>query len=211
MFHDIVFPEGNEEKFIETAERLSFEGLVFAYKFEKKKAEFFRKKIESLQKKTDVRLNVVFEAEDAKTHQIRSMGEKSISKADRNPREIMAKHQPCMAYGLELSEEKDFAKARNSGLDRPICQFAKKNDVAMVFSFSSVLETDKPEELLGRMRQNVKLCRKYQLTTIIASLAKRPEQMRNPHDIRSFFFILGMHPSDSKKSIEAVARLFRKV
>ena len=203
MLRDIVFPEENEEEFVRRAESLGTEALVFVYKFDLSKLEKLRERVKNLQKTTPVRLGFVLEAEGSDVHKVRDLGEKSVLKVRGNARELIARRKPSMVYGLELSERKDFSKSRNSGLDRPVCQFAKKNNTAVVFSFSSVLESADLEELLGRMRQNIVLCRKHGLKVIVASLARKPEQMRSLHDLRSFFLVLGMDTLTARKSVES--------
>ena len=57
---------------------------------------------------------------------------------------------------------------------------------------NSAINGEKKDILIGRMIQNIKLCKKFKVKTAIASFASSPYGMRSPHDISSFFRILGM-------------------
>ena len=89
-----------------------------------------------------------------------------------------------------------------------ICRFACKNGVIAAFSFSSLLNSGNSPLFLGRIRQNIKLCRKYGVKTAIASLSDNPFWMRSPHDLKALLLSLGMDTENAKKSIENVSELF---
>jgi RNase P/RNase MRP subunit p30 len=78
---------------------------------------------------------------------------------------------------------KDNYHQRNSGLNQVLLKLAKENKVAIGFSFKTILnETD-----LGRIIQNIKLCRKYKVKMVILELEER-----NEADVESLFKVLGM-------------------
>jgi RNase P/RNase MRP subunit p30 len=51
------------------------------------------------------------------------------------------------------------------------------------------------------MIQNIKLCQKYKVKTVIASFSEKPFDLRSPHDVKSLFAILGMNSNLIKKSL----------
>ena len=91
-----------------------------------------------------------------------------------------------------LGSRKDFMHQRNSGLNHVLCALAKENNVAVGFSFSSILHAEKRERVLGRIMQNIKLCRKYKVPMVIGSFAKDSWDVRNEKDLKAFFQVLGM-------------------
>jgi len=91
-----------------------------------------------------------------------------------------------------LGQRKDFMHQRNSGLNHILCALAKEHNVAIGFSFSSILHAERRGPLLGRMIQNIKLCRKYKLPMVIGSFAKNSWDQRNKKDLQAFFKVLGM-------------------
>ena len=91
-----------------------------------------------------------------------------------------------------LGSRKDFMHQRNSGLNHVLCALAKENNVAIGFSFSSILHAEKRAVLLGRIMQNILLCRKYKIPMVIGSFAKEEWDVRNEKDLQAFFQVLGM-------------------
>lgn len=112
----------------------------------------------------------------------------------------------------EKGVKKDSLHHRNSGLDTVICGLAKKNSIAIGFNFNDILtnEGTKRAEIIGRMMQNVWLCRKYKLRTVLGSFAKDKWQMRARTDLISFGITLGMHPAEAKKSLEAISEILKE-
>ncbi len=211
MFFDIVLPKNNEKEFIEIAEKLQTEGLCLAYPFiDRKSASDAKEAISELQKKTKVKLAAAFTASGIKIYKVHDLSDIAIAEASENSRETIAKYMPDIAYNLELSQGKDFAKARNSGLDKPTCQFARENNAIISFSFSTILNSASQHQLLGRMMQNINLCKKYKVKTAIASFATEPYDMRSLHDLKSFLLSFGMDTDSSKKSMEAVSELIQQ-
>jgi RNase P/RNase MRP subunit p30 len=76
-------------------------------------------------------------------------------------------------------------------LNHILCKSAKESNVTIGFSLSSILNAKNEHVALGRMMQNIKMCRKFRVKTIIASFAQKPFDMRSVHDLRSLFEILG--------------------
>ncbi len=92
----------------------------------------------------------------------------------------------------EKNNKKDFMFFRNSGLNQVLCKLAKKNNVAIGFNFLDVLNSEGRErsKILGRMAQNVRLCRKYKVKMVFSSFAKNKFELRNETILVSFAKIL---------------------
>lgn len=112
----------------------------------------------------------------------------------------------------EKGVKRDSLHHRNSGLDTVICSLTKKNSIAIGFNFNDILtnEGTKRAEIIGRMMQNVWLCRKYKLRMVLGSFAKDKWQMRARNDLTSFGITLGMHPEEAKKSLEAINEILKE-
>ena len=91
-----------------------------------------------------------------------------------------------------LGQRKDFMHQRNSGLNHVLCTLAKEHNVAVGFSFSSILHSLQKAKDLGRIIQNIHLCRKYKISMVIGSFAKDAWELRNEKDLQAFFKVLGM-------------------
>ncbi|MBS3107589.1 hypothetical protein J4468_01615 [Candidatus Woesearchaeota archaeon] len=103
----------------------------------------------------------------------------------------------------EKEREKDFMHFRNSGLNQVLCNLAKKNNIAIAFNFNDLLKASSWEQrsvTLGRIMQNIRLCRKAKVKMIFASFAKKEEDIRPYNMLLSFTKVLGMSTKESKEA-----------
>lgn len=184
MKTDIVFPKGNEREFLDNAKRLGFEALCFVYD---------RLPPNEI-KDENIRVLVAIK------QQKKGFLWFSDNVVDINHRNL------DLAYGFETSEKKNSLREIKSGLNQVVCKQAVQNGVKYGFSFNQMLNAKDRMMIFGRVRQNIKLCRKYKVGMAIASFATKPEEMRAYHDLVAFFVVLGMHPSDAKKALSAVGK-----
>lgn len=93
----------------------------------------------------------------------------------------------------EKNLKKDLMFSRRSGLNQVLCKLAAKNDVAIGFDFSYLLNSTGKQRarILGRMRQNVKFCKKYKVKMIFSSFAKTKYELRSNDFLKVFSNILG--------------------
>ena len=103
-----------------------------------------------------------------------------------------------MVVSSERISGKDFIHYRNSGLNQVLCKLAKKNNITLGFNFNDILK-GKPN--MGRMMQNVRLCRKYKVRMVLASFASSIYEMRNPKDLMSFGKCIGMTDKEAKDAV----------
>ena len=203
MFTDLVLPKDNEKEFIEIAERLGIEGVCFVYKF-KNKNDFLQnqEKINHLQEKTKLRLFTGIIADSKNISKAKNLTKFVIYKSTGNDRHAIEKSRPNVVFGLETIASRDSMHSRNSGLNQILCKLANKNNIIIGFSFSSLLNTDGKlrSQILGRLMQNIRLCRKYKVKTVIASFAEKPYDMRPCPDLKSALISLGMHPTEASDS-----------
>ncbi len=101
----------------------------------------------------------------------------------------------------EKTRNKDFMHYRDSGLNQVLCKLANKNDVAIGFNFNDVLNSIDRKSILGKVMQNVRLCRKYKVKMVMISGAKNEYEMRAPLDLMSFSMCIGMTPGEAKQAM----------
>ncbi len=103
----------------------------------------------------------------------------------------------------ELKMLGDNVHYRTSGLNHVLANLAKKNDVAIGFGFSFVLNCSGLERarMIGRMKQNVRICRKAKCKMVVCSYAKNVKEMRGAKDLLAFARILGMDGGEAKKAL----------
>lgn len=176
------------------AKTLGFDELVFVYQ---SKADFYQGK------------------SDIKIHNALLCGEKKVQKdfvcfvrSPEDARFVFEKSNPFCVFDLEL-QQRDFMHHRGSGFNHVMARFAAEKGVHLGFSFRSVLNALPVQraQIIGRLKQNIHLCRKYNVKVIVASFAESLYEMRSPHDLANFFTVLGMHPKEAKGSL---GRSFKK-
>ena len=111
-------------------------------------------------------------------------------------RKAVENKQVDILLAPERVGKKDRLNQRDSGLNHVLCALAKQNDVAIGFSFSDMLNSKYRALTLGRMMQNVRLCRKYKVRMVLASFAQHPSEMRPPQDLLAVGQTLGMTPKE---------------
>ena len=107
-------------------------------------------------------------------------------------REAVSSSNVDILLDPHLGKRYDAMHQRDSGLNHVLCTLAKEHNVAIGFSFAVVLHAHNRAKLLGRMMQNIRLCRKYKVRIVIGSFAKEQSDARNVKDMQSFFRVLGM-------------------
>jgi ribonuclease P/MRP protein subunit RPP1 len=176
MFRDFVLIEKNRKKVEEFGRSLGFREVIF---IDKKSIIRDIKKVKNLKSKREGEIIIV------------EGGTDEINKAAvENKRvDILLNPEP---------KTKDSLHQRNSGLNQVLCKLAKKNNVAYGISFSRLLEGD--YKLIGKIMQNIRLCRKYKVKLVFGSFARDIYEMRNVKDLISLARVLGMSPLEAKNS-----------
>lgn len=192
---DIVFPNNNEQEFFAMAQRLGWKGLVLVYAPGKLPKQEFQSPL-------PVRHGVVVEPEKAGV--FRKKGMLTFVKCSEHDRQVLEQGAASVLFGAESTQPKDYIHQRGSGLNQVLCALAKKNNVAIGLCLSDVISAQDAlrAQLMGRMMQNIVLCRKYKVKMLAGSFATSPWQMRSPHDTQSFLTVLGMHPAEAKTALQ---------
>jgi RNase P/RNase MRP subunit p30 len=184
---DIVFPKDNEKEFIQMAQRLGFEGLVFVYTSPKDVAQF--------QKDTKLRLSsgILCRPEDVRRYKGKLITIVDAPEDQDKIRHIIEQVRPDILFNLEFSRRKDFIHHRASGLNHVLAKLAADKGVAIGFNFSGLLSLPQRERavVMGRMMQNLMFARKFRFETAIASFACSHFHMRSAQDVCSLFASLG--------------------
>lgn len=109
-------------------------------------------------------------------------------------REVLASKKIDILLDPHLGDRRDKLNQRDSGLNQVLCEIAKENKIAIGFSFNSLLNSYSLWRVLGRVIQNIKLCRKYRVEMVIL-----PGE-RSLNDVESMFKVLGMDGKEIVKS-----------
>lgn len=101
----------------------------------------------------------------------------------------------------EHNRDKDFLHYRNSGLNQVLCKIAHDNDKIIIEGFRNVLLNVKEKRamVIGRIAQNIMLCRKYKTKIRLGSFALKKSEMRSFFDLKSFCIAIGMTQDEARK------------
>ncbi|MEM4247049.1 MAG: RNase P subunit p30 family protein [Candidatus Woesearchaeota archaeon] len=193
---DVVFPENNENEFFVMAKRLGYSGLVLVYSSQQEK----------ITSPAGLKVRTAVLAEPVVARQLKKKGLLVFVKSSERDRIVLEQGSADILFNVENTMPKDYMHQRGSGLNHIMCGLARKNNVAIGFGFSNILSASGVQRarLLGRMMQNIMLCKKYGVKMVIGSFANDPWQMRSPHDLQAFFRVLGMHPVEAKKALSGI-------
>ncbi|MBI4450493.1 hypothetical protein HY642_00835 [Candidatus Woesearchaeota archaeon] len=188
---DVVFPNKNEQTFLDMAKQLGIEKLCMVYPSVEAVPE-------TVKNKDNIIIGVLNQ---------RSPGTLMFCQSSEKDRELLEGKAPHVMFGLEGMPRKDFLHQRASGLNHILARLAAKNNVRIAFSFSSILaaEGEARAVLMGRISQNIMLCRKAKAPMLVGSFARTPLEMRNPADLQSFFQLVGMHASEAQAAMTELA------
>ncbi len=112
----------------------------------------------------------------------------------------------------ERNTNKDFMHQRNSGIDHIMARFMKERCIAIEINFAEVLNSsgNARARILGRMRQNVMLARKYKTPVVLTSGARDKWGLRAPGELMAFGKCLGMTELEARTAV-CPAALLKKV
>lgn len=165
---DIVITDGNEKEFVLMAEKLGYTELWFVGKVD----------ITKLQKMTKIKI----------------VSRTDIAESSDKDRMLIERKKASLIYDFEKIARKDSLHFRSSGLNQVLCKLMNAKKISVGISFRTVLNNVGMlrSQILGRMMQNVRLCRKYKVDVIVASFATKPYEMRDSKDLEAFGRVLGL-------------------
>lgn len=120
-----------------------------------------------------------------------------ISKDYDTDRKLAERKYVKILIDVHVNNSRDNLHFRSSGLNQVICKIMNKNNVALGISLESI----KDGIMLGRVKQNIKLCRKYKVKMKFFSFAKSKYEMRAKEDMISFLRTIGMDGKEAKDAL----------
>lgn len=113
-------------------------------------------------------------------------------------RKILEMKKVSILLSPEHGHSHDSLKQRDSGLNHVLCNLAKENNIAIGINFNN-LNKERIElvKWLGRIMQNIKLCRKAGVRIMLFN------NNMSKNETRSFLLSLGMSTEQAKETIDA--------
>ena len=162
---------GDEEAFIKKAEDLGYDELVLVYE---KKVE---KKLFASKMKIFYGL----------------IGEKGFDENIQlgTSSEVLRKGATSIIDN-EYENKGDFAHQRRSGLNHVVLARCKEKNVRILFDYGLLQgkKNYKQQQLLGRIKQNLLLCKKMKVPYSFVSFARQTSQMRAAKDVKALERVL---------------------
>lgn len=200
MSNDIVIPQDNEAEFAEVALKLGIKKLYFLYEFNNFDEQKINKKLETIKESHNLNFETGIITKNADINKTKTNSKLIVAKSSDRDRFLIESKKVKVIYGFEETGRKDYLHQRASGLNHIMCELARKNNLVIGFSYSQLLNNDNSSVLLGRMAQNIRLCQKYKVKTIIGSFAEKPFDLRASHDVSSLFRLSGMNEQNIHSS-----------
>ena len=202
MFSDIAIPKNNEAEFAEIASKLGLRKLYFLYSFDEYNQDDIKKKLDSINNKK-INLKIGFLVNQKNISNAMQHSKLLAAKSSDKDRLFIEGKKIKLIYGFEELNKKDYIHQRASWLNHILCELAGKNNIFVGFSYSSLFNKSgtATSMLIGRMMQNIRLCRKYKVKTAIGAFSEKPFDLRAHHDVMSLFNLFGMDNKTIKDSM----------
>lgn len=103
----------------------------------------------------------------------------------------------------EVSDKKDNLKQRDSGLNHVLAKIAKKKNVSILINFNQIKNLNDRDKInvIQRLIQNIKICRKSNCSLKVASFANNPSGILTPLQRQEFLISLGASTKQAKDSV----------
>jgi RNase P/RNase MRP subunit p30 len=110
----------------------------------------------------------------------------------------------CYFKDLELIEKKDSFHYRRGGLNQILCRLVARHGKIVFFNLNLLKDSKgfSREVLIGRMKQNIRLCRKFKVQMKAGFFPSSKEEIKNPEDVKGLLIVLGMTPLEAKNALE---------
>ena len=124
-------------------------------------------------------------------------------------RDILENKNVHILVSPEKGIKKDSLHYRNSGLNQVLCNLARKNNIMIGFSFSDLLNISGKEKTLGRMMQNVRLCRKFKVKMMVCSFARNEFELRSYDTLMAVASVIGINHGELNKSFTELESILK--
>jgi len=112
-------------------------------------------------------------------------------------RDYIKRNKIKILLNPHLVSKKDSLHFRNSGLDHILCKMMNEGSIAMAVSLDKISNYVE----IGRIKQNIRLCRKYNVKMLFFTFADNIYSLRARLDILAFLEVLGMTPGEAKNAL----------
>lgn len=202
-FYDYHAHAENFDETIKTAKSLGLTGMCLVSNWTNiQDFQSFKKQVEPYKKEIDIVIGIEIKEKHTKIPELASNlreeaeiilvhgGDLEVNRAAVETAEVDILLHP------ELGRE-------DSGIDHTMARLAKKNNVAIEFSLSDLIQSSKitRSKLLRSMLENAKLVRKYRVPFVLTSGAFGASGLRSASELFSLGKVLGFQDKEIKISM----------
>lgn len=188
---EIIVPKGNYNKLLDRCISLGIINILIAYPFkEKDDIKKIKNNIEKNIKYKNLNLDygLIIENKENKNLLRKIYNSKNdyqlIIDASQNIedlRYICENFQDIIIFNLEKNDRMDFIHQKNSGINHIIAKIISKNKSKIALNFSNYINADNKskKQIIGRIKQNLELCKKFKIEYLICSFASNVYEIKS--------------------------------
>ena len=197
MSTEFVIPNNNESEFIQIASKLGIKKICFLYDFDRYGKDALKRLDVEDNDNKNIEFEIGFIVNQKNMNKALDYSNFLVARSSVNDAFFIESKKIRMIYGFEEAYKKEYKNQSASGLNHIICRIANKNDVSIGIAYGSLFNKTMPTSLLiGRMMQNIKLCRKYKSDSIILG-----KILKGLHQHETHVHLSEKEKSDLKKKL----------
>ncbi len=110
----------------------------------------------------------------------------------------------------ELNADRDPVNQWSGGLDHIMCSFMNERGIGYCVNADNILDAGGRDRVrvLGRITQNIRLCKKYKVKVVFACGTRSKWNVRSPHDLMEIAKLTGLSSSDARKTVSKNPQFF---
>jgi ribonuclease P/MRP protein subunit RPP1 len=202
------FSEGESsiEEIAKRAKLLNYKGICFTtYLDDKSKIKKTKEIVSKLSKKIEVDIFIGFEARNTseldKLIRLRRDYDVLLVKGS----DLILNRKAVETKEVNILTHPEYNR-KDSGFNHVMAELAAENNVAIEVNFREILNSSKNTRanIMHKIKNNVELCKKYNVPVVICSGAVTHWQLRDPKVLISMGCLLGLELNEAKKAMSEV-------
>ncbi|MFB6089224.1 MAG: ribonuclease P protein component 3 [Candidatus Aenigmatarchaeota archaeon] len=197
--------------FIEIAEELGINGLVFTPKFSSlKNLEDFYEHIDELKEKTEID---IVKGVEIKAKSVKDLKKKIYKVRERATVVVVLggdykiNRVSCEDSRVDVLSHPEY-KRSDSGLDHVLAKKASENNVHIEINFRDILQTygKVRSHVFAHIKKNLELAKKYEAPLVICSGARDKYELRGQKELSALLELFDLSKEESKRITQNVPR-----
>lgn len=185
--NDIIIPTNNEEILLNRCISMGIREVILAYK---KITNDLLIKLKKLQKlyKINIKYGIIINSKKSSNYMLRIKRQYPdliiIINYEPNKdiiRNIIERVSDIYIYNIEFDKRVDFIHQRNSGINHILAKIISKNNISLIINFNNYILSSKKDQarILGRIKQNLLLAKKFSFNYNVKSFANYPYEIKS--------------------------------